>query len=88
MISWYGADVVLDDPAFARAANDHLYMSPETYQRFFAGVPTSSRYPGEVTLAAGRMPLALVLRAIAFLRGDPSIAPPETGSAGLASGRW
>jgi hypothetical protein len=83
-----GQDVVLDDPALVRAGNDQLYLSPETYQRFFAGLPASSRYAGELTLMAGRVPLARVLRAIAFLRGDPSIAPPETGSAGLASGRW
>ncbi len=82
-----GQDVVLDDPELSRAATDRLYMSLDTYQRFFSGVPTASRYAGEVTLATDRVPLFRVLRAVAFLRGDPSIAPPETGSAGLASGR-
>lgn len=57
-------------------------MDPAIYDRYFSGIATSE-YRQVIT--ADRIPLTRVLRAIAGLRGDPSIAPPETGSAGLVA---
>ena len=83
-----GNDVLLNEPLAAPYGSAGLYVSPRTYQRFFAGV--AAEVGGEITIVritAERLPLAAVLRAVAYIRGDPSIAPPDTGSAGLASGR-
>ena len=64
-----------------------LTMTASTYAHFFAGVPFEG-FAGSIIgqITGDRLPLATVLRAVAFLRGDASIAPPDTGSAGLASG--
>ncbi len=66
-----------------------LTMTANTHARFFAGIPFEG-FTGSTTgqITAERVPLASVLRAVTFLRDDASIAPPDTGSAGLASGRW
>jgi hypothetical protein len=59
-------------------------MEPATYDRYFSGIASNE---DRTFITAKRIPLATVLRAVAGLRGDPSIAPPETGSAGLAAWR-
>jgi hypothetical protein len=82
-----GNDLWLDDPLLEAGNNGFLHMLPETYNRFFAGVPAVTYGTDSVYLTADRVPFWRVLRAVAFLRGDPSIAPPDTGSAGLAASR-
>ncbi len=80
-------DAIVGDSLLGGANNGFVYMSPGTYEKFFRGVQSRSYLPDRVDLTAERIPLSLVMRAVAYLRGDASIAPPETGSAGLASGR-
>lgn len=70
--------VVLDDPLHQQGNNGVIYGSPDTLARYFSGVRAEEGF-----IKQPRVPLNTVLRAIAGLRGDPSIAPPETGSAGL-----
>jgi hypothetical protein len=65
---------------------ESMAMGESLYRRYFAGVPASLE-GGLAIIAAERVPLTNVLRAIAEIRGDPSIAPPDTGSAGLAARR-
>ncbi len=79
-----GDRLVLHDPLLAQTYLDELLMGAETYRLYFSGIET---YEGQYGIAAPDVPLSSVLGAVAFLRGDPSIAPPDTGSAGLASGR-
>lgn len=79
-----GDNIVLRDPLLRQSYLGELSMVAKTYRQYFSSLPT---YEGSYGLAADRVPLASVLRAVAFLRGDPSIAPPDTGSAGLAAGR-
>jgi hypothetical protein len=84
-----GNDVLLHDPLATTYDPGGIYLSAPIYHRFFAGVG-AEMVGGDndiVRITAERVPLAAVLRAIAYVRGDPSIAPPDTGSAGLASGR-
>jgi hypothetical protein len=76
--------VLLDDPELQRSLNGLLLMQPATADRYFSGV---ERQPQSGFLTAPNVPLDMVLRAVAGLRGDPRIAPPDTGSAGLAAGR-
>ncbi len=83
-----GADLYTGDELLLQANNGMLYMDEATYQRFFDGVPALPRIIGKEYFEPGHVPLSPVLRAIAYLRGDASSAPPDTGSAGLASGRW
>ncbi len=82
-----GNDLRLHDPLLGAGNNGFLHMSPATYDRFFAGAPAATYGTDTVYLTADSVPLWRVLRAVAFLRGDPSIAPPDTGSAGLAGSR-
>lgn len=91
---WYAAgvfvvdgDAIVKDALLESANNGFINSSLETYDRFFAGIPASPYVTNSVYLVAERVPLSRVLRAVAFLRGDPSIAPPETGNAGLAASR-
>jgi hypothetical protein len=80
-----GADVVFDEPGSSYAP---FVVSRELYDAAFRGI--ASQPYGEspvLEITADRVPLTTVLRAVAYIRGDPSIAPPDTGSAGLASGR-
>jgi hypothetical protein len=71
--------VVLDDPLHLGADNGVIWTDDAAIlARYFPGV----RAEGGL-IKQPRVPLDTVLRAIAGLRGDPSIAPPETGSAGL-----
>lgn len=82
-----GSDVVLSDPPLTSVDATSLSMTAEQYHRSFEGVDATLR-EGFAMITARRVPLASVLRLIAYIRGDASIAPPDTGSAGLASGRW
>jgi hypothetical protein len=75
--------VVLDDPRHQQANNGAIYtQDPETLARYFPGVRAENGL-----IKQPRVPLNVVLRAVAALRGDPSIAPPETGTAGLKGAR-
>ncbi len=61
-----------------------LYASALNAARFFPSAPFTAfegQAIGQVT--AQSVPLDSMLRAVAVLRDDPSIAPPDTGSAGL-----
>lgn len=65
-----------------------LYMTADLYHRFFEGEP------GEVvdasdyaSIQTDRIPLASVLAAVAYVRGEGNITPPITGSAGLRASR-
>jgi len=70
---------VLDDPLHLAADNGVIWVhDAEVLTRYFPGVRINN-----VIIDQLRVPLNMVLRAIAGLRGDPSIAPPETGTAGL-----
>ena len=74
-----GTDVVVHDPDVT-----YFSMTADTWRRFFTSVPYEpfeNSADGNVT--ADRVPLASVLRAVAYLRNDPRIYPPDTGSAGL-----
>jgi hypothetical protein len=61
-------------------------LQEATYRRYFAGVPARIEN-GIAIITADRVPLARVLDAVTALRGGREIAPPETGSAGLAARR-
>jgi hypothetical protein len=83
-----GDDVVLSDPLAAFGTSPASSITATLYHRFFEGVPAEvDDARGFAGFTGERIPLTSVLRAVAFLRGDPAIAPPDTGSAGLASGR-
>lgn len=80
--------VVFNDDGLTRANNGFLYMERATYDRFFRGaVDGEELTDGTVYITTGSVPLNSLLRAVTHIRGDPSIAPPETGSAGLAANR-
>jgi len=84
-----GNDVVLDDPLAPFGSSPVANVTATLYHRFFEGIRAEvDDTRGFAKITVDRVPLAAVLRAVAFLRGDPSISPPETGSAGLAAGRW
>lgn len=81
-----GSDVLLG------GGNGSVDMSEATYRRYFSGINaevytqdygdgTSRRL---ATLKAERVPLVSMM---AMLRAETRIAPPETGSAGLAANR-
>ena len=61
-----------------------LSMERSTYDQYFAGISFLS-YEGStmVEIAVDRVPLDNVLQAIAGLRGEPVIIPPDAGNAGL-----
>jgi hypothetical protein len=82
-----GERVVFNDPGLMSANNGFLYMERATYNRYFSASTPSELNAESVYFIDGSVPLRDVLRAVAALRGDPSIAPPDTGSAGLAEGR-
>jgi hypothetical protein len=71
-----------DDPRWYMEA---IGMQEPVYRRFFGGVPADIEN-GYAILTATRLPAAMLLRAVAGLRGDPSIIPPETGNAGIKTG--
>jgi hypothetical protein len=75
-----GNDIVFDDDGLRSANNGALYMERDTFDRYFTGIASNEDH---TFITADRMPLAILVRAIAGLRGDPSIAPPDTGNAGL-----
>jgi hypothetical protein len=77
-----GDNIVLHDPLLATSLLGELYMTQGTYDRYFS---TVERYDAGYGIAAPTVPLATVLRAIAGLRGEPSVAPPDTGSGGMAA---
>jgi hypothetical protein len=79
-----GDDLYIDEP-FHGSANLLLMVDRETYQRYFPGVAVFGLESGiePYIITQSRVPLDMMLRAIAGLRGDPSIAPPNTGTAGL-----
>lgn len=79
--------IVFDDSGLMAANNGFLYMERATYDRYFARVPATELGADAAYFTTGSVPLRDVLRAVADLRGDQSIAPPETGSAGLAAER-
>lgn len=72
-----------NDPLLMLANQNALYTTAEIYHRFFEG------YAGEIVDEADYarlrepVPLGAVLAAAAYLRGDPDITPPNTGTAGL-----
>lgn len=83
-----GNDVVLVDPSAPFGSSPLAYPTASLYHRFFEGVLAEvDDARGFAHISAERVPLSAVLRAVAYIRGDASIAPPDTGSAGLASGR-
>ena len=67
-----------------------VMMHGDTYRRYFSGTPAEFTERGDAYLHAPRITLATMRAAIIGMRGGdaPRIVPPETGSAGLASGRW
>jgi hypothetical protein len=73
----------VEDPLFHIEV---LGLQEATYRRYFAGVPARIEN-GIAIITADRVPLARVLDAVTALRGGREIAPPETGSAGLAARR-
>ncbi len=83
-----GSDVLLHDPLATNYDSGGIYVSAAMYRRFFSGVAAEmAEYDSRtMRITAERVPLVSVLRAVAYVRGDASIAPPDTGSAGLASG--
>jgi len=70
--------VVLDDPLHIQANNGVLYMQEATHRQYFQGVQFDEGF-----IRQARVPLDMLLRAVAALRGDSTIAPPDAGSAGL-----
>jgi len=68
-----GDSLVLNDEGHLQAGNGYLRMSPETRARYFDGTEEGQ------TL----VPIEMMLRAVAALRGDATIAPPDAGNAGL-----
>jgi hypothetical protein len=60
-------------------------METATYERYFAGLPAEVTEYGAY-FDERRVPLANVLAAVAGLRGDVTIVPPDAGSAGLKAG--
>lgn len=77
-ISVEGDDAVFGSGGFA--------MTEGAYHRYFDWLPVTIE-DGYARLTVERMPLATLARAISAVRRGV-IAPPDTGSAGLASGRW
>ncbi len=75
---------MLHDPLLTTTFLDTLFVTAAIRARFFADVPAGIG-SNDAFIEADRVPLDDVLRAVASLRGDASIAPPETGSAGLAA---
>lgn len=83
-----GNDVVLVDPLAPFGSSPLAYVTATLYHRFFEGISADvDDARGFAHITAERVPLSAVLRAVAYIRGDLSIAPPDTGSAGLANGR-
>lgn len=83
-----GNEVFVSDPLATTYDPTGLYVSAAIYHRFFEGVAAEVGGENDIArITADRVPLSAVLRAVAYLRHDASIAPPDTGSAGLASGR-
>lgn len=72
-----------DDAVFGTGG---LSMTEAAYHRYFEGLAATIEQ-GYARLTVERMPLATLARAIRAARRG-TIVPPETGSAGLASGRW
>jgi hypothetical protein len=70
--------VVLDDARHTEANFGVLYMEAATHGRYFPGVRFDEGF-----IRQPRVPLDMLLRAVAGLRGDPTIAPPDAGNAGL-----
>ena len=77
-VSVEGDDAVFGSGGFA--------MTEIAYNRYFKGLPATIE-EGSARLTVDRMPLAALVHAIKAVRRGV-IAPPDTGSAGLASGRW
>lgn len=71
-----------DDAVFGAGG---LAMTEAAYHRYFDGLPVKIE-EGYARLTVERMPLSTLARAVGAARGRV-IVPPETGSAGLASGR-
>ena len=83
-----GDELINGDRLLTQANTGFLYMSPATYARYFDGVPTSMSNVEYVYLADGGVALDTIEKAVlGFLGMEARIAPPDTGSAGLASGR-
>lgn len=82
-----GERIVFNDQGLTYANNGFLHMQRDTYDRFFAALPASEPIEQTAYFIDGSVPLRNVLRAVAALRGDPSIAPPDTGNAGLKMSR-
>jgi hypothetical protein len=82
-----GERIVFNDQGLAYANNGFLHMQRATYDRYFAGLPASEPVADAAYFTDGSVPLRNVLHAVAALRGDASIAPPDTGSAGLKTQR-
>ncbi|MEX0750401.1 MAG: hypothetical protein WD359_06285 [Dehalococcoidia bacterium] len=79
-----GTGVVLDDPEHMRAFSGVLLMMPDTYHRYFEGLAFENWGEGDgYHIAEPRVDFARLIGAVRNLRGDPSIAPPDAGSAGL-----
>ena len=72
-----------DDAVFGAGG---FAMTEAAYHRYFEGLPARIEQ-GYARLIVERMPLATLARAIRAARRT-EIAPPDTGSAGLAGGRW
>lgn len=68
----------------------YLSMSRSEYASYFPGAPTLADLPSElpyVYITAERVPLAQFVRFVQGVRGASIVTLPETGSAGLATGR-
>jgi hypothetical protein len=78
-----GDDVVLThhpdtDPRWPMEA---VQMTTAMYARFFTNVEGEVA-GGSAVITADRVPMSAMLGAIADMRGEPSILPPEAGNAG------
>jgi hypothetical protein len=82
-----GDYAILNDPSYARFGNQFpIELTAEQYHRRFEGTSADVRDDANwAEITADRVPLSSVLQLASEVAGRALIAPPETGSAGLAS---
>ena len=83
----FATDMRLDvDGDEALISAGQIVVREGLYHRYFEGLSAQFQH-GYASLDPGRVPLETLGGAVAGIRSSV-IAPPDTGSAGLASGRW
>ncbi len=83
-----GDDIALHEDVYGSQYVSGLQMQGVTYRRYFAGVAARIDQGTDydyATITADRLPLMMLVHAITDIRNGTSIAPPETGNAGLAA---